>query len=319
MKTDRNSSIRDAILRELYFAFSKGELLVGISDLSNSLEKTEAELYEALVDLHKDDFSSAVTNDSYKISPEGVIYVENNKLVPDVMVSENRALRRKMLDEFAIIHEKYKGSQSLHVETIADTIKSDVHIILNNADALTHLGFIAPNFIGDFKITDGGLWDIKNRREQQELSLEFRRISEMKPHQRGREFQEFIAKLASREGWRQEVSLKTSNEEIDIILFRNREFLFVECKWENKPIEASVVRDFYGKLDTREGVVGIIISMSGFTKGAIGYVESQIGKKIILLFGSGDINSIVNGETNLEDLINEKHRQLITRKIVLVS
>lgn len=319
MKINSNRTVPEEILCELYIAFSKGERLVGLNDLCNRLEKTESELYKVLADLNNNGLTSAVTNDSYKILPKGVIYTESNKLVSEAMISENTTTRVKILDELAILHETHGNSQSIHVQTIADSIKNDVYVILNNTDVLKHLDFIAPYLIGDFRITDSGLLDVKNRREHEGLSLEFKRVSAMEAHSRGQEFENFFAKLGSREGWKKETSTKTSNEEIDVILYRERDFFLVECKWKNKPIEAPVVREFYGKLDTREGMRGIIVSMSGFTKGAIEAVKDHMGKKVILLFGPKDINDIVDQDVKLEDLINEKYKQLMTTKKVLVN
>lgn len=319
MEANSNLTIQGSILRELYAAFSRGEPLVGINALSEALGKTENEIYEVLVNLNKLGHATAVTNDSYKVLPEGIIYTESNKLASEALISENKIIRVKMLDELAMLHERYKGSQALQAQNIADSINSNVYVVLNNADVLEYLGLITPYLIGDFKITDRGLLDVKKSRERQALSQEFKRISELEPHRRGREFQEFFAKLASHEGWKQEISIKTSNEEIDVIIYHNREFFLVECKWEKSPLETSAVRDFYGKLDTRDEVKGIIVSMSGFAAGAIEFVQSQAGKKIILLFGPGDIRSVLNSDIELEALINEKYRQFVTRKIVLFN
>lgn len=315
----RNISLREEALNELYVAFSKGEKQVLIQDLCDLLEKTENELYRALDELHREELSSAITNDSYGITPKGVLIVENDKLASEFLVSKNRELRIKMLTEFAAIHEKFKGSQSLHVQNIANSLEVDVYIILNNVDVLEFLQLITPSLIGDFKITNNGLLELERSREKEELSLEFQRISSMEPYSRGRAFQSFFAKLASREGWKVEVSTKTSNEEIDVVLYRAHEFFLVECKWERKPIETLVIRDFFAKLDLREGVKGIIVSMSGFTNGSLEDVKDRMGKRVILLFGPNDVNSLVDGNKKLEDLINEKHTQLIIKRNVLFS
>jgi hypothetical protein len=138
----------------------------------------------------------------------------------------------------------------------------------------------------------------------------------MAPHSRGREFQDFFGRLALREGWNVDVSVKTSNEEFDVVIYRVHEFFLVECKWENKPIEAHVIRDFFAKLELREGVIGIIVSMSGFTAGSLEEVRDRMGRRAILLFGPEDIGAIVIGNQKLNDLIHEKHTQLIIKRSV---
>jgi len=60
---------------------------------------------------------------------------------------------------------------------------------------------------------------------------------------------------------------------MDVMIHKGRDFFGIECKWEKKPIQAGVIRELFGKLGNRIDVKGIIVSMSGFSKGAI--VEVQ--------------------------------------------
>ena len=92
MAVSNSLSFRDKVLNELYIAFSKGEKQVPIQDLCNTLEQTEDELYKVLNELRKEDLSSAITNDSYRILPMGVIFVEANKLSSELLISEIRNL-----------------------------------------------------------------------------------------------------------------------------------------------------------------------------------------------------------------------------------
>jgi hypothetical protein len=78
--------------------------------------------------------------------------------------------------------------------------------------------------------------------------------------------------------------VRTSNEEIDIIISKEREYYLLECKWENKRIGARVIREVFGKLGNRADVRGIVISMSGFTKGAVEQVEKYANRKLTLIW-----------------------------------
>jgi hypothetical protein len=316
MEVNDSLSIREKILTELYSTFSKGERLTPINDLCNVLGKSEKDVHAALEGLHKEGLSSAVTNDSYNIPNKGIITIETKQLASASLISGNEQIREGILNELAVIHEQYSGSQSLHVQNIADSIGVDVHIVLNNIDLLEHLQLVENQYLGTIKITDFGLADLQRRRLNAELLLEFQRISAMDPHNRGREFQNFFGRLALREGWNVDVSVKTSNEEFDVVIYRTHEFYLIECKWENKPIEARVIRDFFAKLELRDGVMGIIISMSGFTSGSLEDVRDRMGRRVILLFGPADIRSIVTGNQKLNDLIHEKHTQLIIKRSV---
>ena len=154
-------------------------------------------------------------------------------------------------------------------------------------------------------------------KESQAVVDMFEEISKMKPQPRGVRLQDLVAEIAEHQGWNKEVSVKTSNEEIDVIIYQGRDFFLIECKWEKNPIEAKDIRDFYAKLAKRDGVKGIFISMSGFTAGAEEVVLDFMGDRTVLFFGLEDIRSLIYENVSLEDLINEKYKQLVTKKKVL--
>ncbi len=116
----------------------------------------------------------------------------------------------------------------------------------------------------------------------------------MRPQQRGREFENIIASIAQNQGWRQEEGVRTSHEEIDVILFRDHDYYLVECKWVREPTGAAVIRELIGKLTNRANVRGIVISMSGFTGGAEQQVTQDVGTREIVLFGPQDVKSMIS-------------------------
>ena len=164
MKINSNRIAREEVLSELYVAFSKGEHVTAIHHFCSQLEKRENEVRELLVDLHKDGFTVAVANDSYEILPRGVLYTERNRLAPEGMVLENKAVRARILDELANLQEASGLSQSMHVQAIADAIGKNVNVVLNNVDVLNDLGLIVPYLMNDLRITESGLLDVKNRK-----------------------------------------------------------------------------------------------------------------------------------------------------------
>lgn len=84
------------------------------------------------------------------------------------MVLENRAIRARILDELAMLHEVLGLSQSMHAQAITDAIGKNVNVVLNNVDVLNDLELIVPNLMGDFRITESGLLDVQNRRNSRE-------------------------------------------------------------------------------------------------------------------------------------------------------
>jgi restriction endonuclease Mrr len=141
----------------------------------------------------------------------------------------------------------------------------------------------------------------------------------MRPQQRGREFQKLFARIVGLSGWSYEEGVRTSHEEIDLIVHKNRDYYLIECKWEKEPIEGPVVRELYGKLGNRTDIRGVLVSMSGFTSGAVKQVQDFANANLILLFGQEDVNALISGKSSFEDFIGEKHHQLVTRRIVHYS
>jgi predicted Mrr-cat superfamily restriction endonuclease len=139
----------------------------------------------------------------------------------------------------------------------------------------------------------------------------------MSPQGRGKELQKLFARMVEQHGWLQEEGVKTSNEEIDVIIHRDREYYLVECKWEKGPIEAKVIREFHGKLTKRADVRGIVVSMAGFTSGAEEEVRNYTGSRIILLFGKIDTENMIFNRVEFEELLNEKYKNIITRRQVV--
>lgn len=115
-------------------------------------------------------------------------------------------------------------------------------------------------------------------------------------------------------GWNQEANVMTSYEQIDVVIHRNREFYLIECKWEKDPIEAGEIDKLFGKLRRRIGTNGFLMSMSGFTSGAIENVEDSTSDKLILLFGKEDIEEIIANPNSFDSLFNEKCEELVMRR-----
>jgi hypothetical protein len=104
---------------------------------------------------------------------------------------------------------------------------------------------------------------------------------------------------------------------MDVVIHKNRDYFLIECKWEKDPIEAGVVRELYGKLGNRIGVQGVVISMSGFTKGAVQQAEDYAGSRVILLFGPEDIKQIIYRRASFDTFLNDKYQHLVTRRKIL--
>jgi len=205
----------------------------------------------------------------------------------------------------------------MHIESLAKKLNVKDQLLAYNLLVLKDLGLVEPLTGGLHKITLEGLNCVQDRRKRVKLIEEFERISNLEPLPRGRALQELLSRFMEDEGWLQEEGVRTSHEEMDLIVYREREYFLIECKWQKGPIDAPVVRELYGKLSNRIGVQGILMSMSGFTRGAVQQAEEYAGQRVILFFGERDIHRLVYERASFNELLNEKYRQLITRRKIL--
>jgi hypothetical protein len=87
-----------------------------------------------------------------------------------------------------------------------------------------------------FRISPAGLDLVDHLRDRRRFTKEFERVSAMTPQPRGRALQRLLASILEQNGWKQDEPVRTSNEEIDIVVSKEKEYYLTECKWEKKPI-----------------------------------------------------------------------------------
>jgi hypothetical protein len=255
---------------------------------------------------------------AHDITPLGAIYCEDNKIEPEELSVQNNRVRRLLLEILSKANEEGDQNGAVYFEDILEKSGFDKELMMVNLQLLVALNYINSShpFLY-YKISKRGIvahdeWCIKNA-----IANEFASLSTINPQSRGRAFQKVVAKIFERFGWLQDEGVRTSHEEMDVIVYRDREYYLVECKWENEPIGAAVIRELHGKLSNRADIRGIVVSMSGFTEGAAMQVKDYASNRVILLFGAKDINSLIHGESAFDALLNYKYKELITRKKVV--
>ncbi len=251
------------------------------------------------------------------ITPLGAYYAENNDIAPEELKSENLRARVLILNALAKVYEEKGNLYTAGIDEISQQIGLDQKLVVDNLRVLLDVSQVEFKGNARFKITYDGLTTVDRFRLRAEISEGFERISNMLPQPRGRALQKLLAKIIGHHGWGQDEGVRTSNEEMDVIVFREREYYLLESKWEKERIEAPVIRELFGKLGNRIDVRGIVASMSGFTEGAIKQVEDYTGQHIILLFGAGNIKAMVYGQSTFDEFLNEKYKELITKRKVV--
>jgi hypothetical protein len=106
---------------------------------------------------------------------------------------------------------------------------------------------------------------------------------------------------------------------VDVIIHSGREHYLLECKWEKGSIGAGTIRESIGKLSNRVGVRGAVVSMSGFSKPAGRRAADHLGTPEILLSGRNDVESLIHGQVDLDDLLDEEYEALITKREIVYA
>lgn len=181
---------------------------------------------------------------------------------------------------------------------------------------LSDLGYLN---ISKLRLTEEGYQQFNYENKWRKVINEFNIIKKSSPQKRGVEFEKVFSKVLCLNSWDVEHSVKSLNEENDLIILKHRENYIIELKWINKPVQAHFIRNLVVKLSNRKGMDGIFISMSGFTSGAILQVKEQSNNQLIYLFGPKDIEEIFNKSKTFDELLFEKHKYLQLKKEIIWS
>lgn len=312
------AEIENLILTQLYdwWETNRGSTVYYIL---NQLEGVEENLFTRIADKLEENYLIKGVGQSMPcdITSLGILDAERRGLVEPKKVNRYENIRYEILKSAASIYEiegRYGSAECMEIIEGNEFDETEFH---NNFRMLAELNLIEALSAWDFKSTEIGLEQFRIWEKKIFLNEEFNKILELQPQKRGIELQKLIAKVLEFAGWEQNESVKTDYEEVDIIINKNREFYLVECKWENKSIQPIAINHLLSKLNKRADTNGIVISMSGFTSGAVQNVGDSTNQKLILLFGKEDIEEIISNPDSFETLLNEKYKELVMRRIAI--
>ena len=316
----KQEDVKDIVLNELYVAYFQGRNSVNMHAICEELGMDTTAFWNIVDYMSQEGLIKAHTmGGNYIIRSFGIIRAEEIGIAPEEIREENQQVRTIVLDSLAAIREERGSLASKHIQSLSEELGVGVEVLANNLQVLDDLGYVEPMATGSYKITLSGLKAVQEWRERINLAEEFERISSLKPHPRGRALQKLLSRIIEKDGWLQEEGVRTFHEEMDVIVHKEREYFLIECKWEKERVQAAVVRELYGKLSNRIGVQGVLVSMSGFTSGAVKQAEDYASDRVILFFGEKDIHRLVYGRASFDALLNEKYQQLITQRKITCS
>lgn len=103
---------------------------------------------------------------------------------------------------------------------------------------------------------------------------------------RGKAFELFLAELFGHEHFRVTADFFADGRQVDLFVVRRDVHLLVEAKWTKKRTQQDVIDGLQARLASAPpGVVGLVVSMSGFTPKVIERVERLADRPILLMDG----------------------------------
>lgn len=157
--------------------------------------------------------------------------------------------------------------------------------------------------MGGRRADNGGvLWRTGQVLDQKYLRMK----SESGERARGLLFEEFLADLFGAEHYRNEQDLTANRRQIDLFVIRGAMRLVVEAKYARRPVHIDHIDQLRTRLEeSPPDVMGLLVSMSGFTAQAIERTE-QKSRRPILLVSGGELDKVVSQGGGLHDLLRQK-------------
>ena len=95
---------------------------------------------------------------TFELTPSGVLYAEENAVVPKDRADWHGKVRRHILSFLADLYDKEGGRAHAHWEKIAEcaTVQDNMKI-LQDLSLLSNLGYVKATSVSTFRITEEGL------------------------------------------------------------------------------------------------------------------------------------------------------------------
>lgn len=90
-----------------------------------------------------------------------------------------------------------------------------------------------------------------------------------------REFEALVGEAYRRQGWRAAETDSGPDGGVDLVLRRDRERLFVQCKhWRAQRVGVKVVRELKGVIAQAGATGGVVVTSGGFTQEAVAFAQA---------------------------------------------
>lgn len=148
------------------------------------------------------------------------------------------------------------------------------------------------------------------------LSAEFKRLrSSPDAHQRGRKLEELLERLFQQAHFRVKRNAGIARpRQTDLVASYGDLWYLIEAKWLNTPADVDVFDAVRSRLEraASASVVGVIVSVSGFTKSVVEEVVNFRGRQPVLLFGEEELTQALRSPESLFNVLRVKRNELVT-------
>ena len=139
-------------------------------------------------------------------------------------------------------------------------------------------------------------------------------------HRRGYDFQPFVGNLFRAQHFKVEEKAGISApRQVDLLATRGDEVYLIETKWQLDPADIDDVDALFTRLEpVPPGVVGLLVSFSGFTPSVIDRVREKSRRPVLLVSGV-EIEQALGWSGDFISLLRRKKSALLTHRRVLLD
>ena len=148
------------------------------------------------------------------------------------------------------------------------------------------------------------------------LLAEFNRLGSLSSaHRRGYQLEVLLEELFRQAHFRVDRNASIAKpRQTDLVARYGDTWYLIEAKWHNGPADAEVFDSVRARLDraASSSVIGVIISVNGFTASAVEDLRVRRDRGSILLFGEEELTQVLRTPRSLVNLLQVKREELIT-------
>ncbi|MGW0711772.1 restriction endonuclease [Streptomyces sp. NPDC002643] len=148
------------------------------------------------------------------------------------------------------------------------------------------------------------------------LAADFERLRAVtNAHQRGRMFEQLLERLFQQAHFRVDRNAGISTpRQTDLVARYGDVWYLIEAKWQNAPADVDVFDAVLRRLQRAASsqVVGVIVSVSGFTDTVIEEAAKCRGQELVLLLGEEELAEVLAAPVSVAGLLHRMREHLVT-------